>query len=71
MEKTGIKHSGWREEKRLKSLLDLTCQKERKKKERGKGQEPQKSIDALGTSPDYIAGHYRPHLTPESHHAQV
>lgn len=27
----------------------------------------QQKKDAQGASPDYIAGHYRPHLTPESH----
>lgn len=57
--------------KKTQKSTGLDLPERKKKKERGKGQEPQKSIDALGTSPDYIAGHYRPHLTPESHHAQV
>ncbi len=48
-------------------------EKEKKKKTRsldltgGEWGESQKSNGALGASPDYIAGHYRPHLTPESH----
>lgn len=59
----------WQHEERtrLESLLDLTAVERRNTKKRKKKGKSQKSNGALGASPDYIAGHYRPHLTPESH----